>query len=153
MWKRFVRVRTDDLESVRVERAIKRVRSDLAAHVGGLPKDKDNEQDSDHAVTSGDSGAPVDSQPVGEKSAGDDDLPQTPVEDSLPTPVQTPKELEEEDDRNETQAQVTDRASADAINAQSHSVPPKDEVIAEKNGGEGPSPVLCLPATQFQEVL
>jgi serum/glucocorticoid-regulated kinase 2 len=34
VWKRFVRVRTDDLESVRVERAIKRVRSDLAAHVG-----------------------------------------------------------------------------------------------------------------------
>ncbi|TFK89836.1 kinase-like protein [Polyporus arcularius HHB13444] len=32
-WKRFVRVRTDDLQSVRVERAIKRVRSDLAAHV------------------------------------------------------------------------------------------------------------------------
>ncbi|KAI0830874.1 kinase-like protein [Trametes gibbosa] len=31
-WKRFVRVRTDDLQSVRVERAIKRVRSDLAAH-------------------------------------------------------------------------------------------------------------------------
>ena len=31
-WKRFVRVRTEDLESVRVERAIKRVRSDLAAH-------------------------------------------------------------------------------------------------------------------------
>ena len=36
-WKRFVRVRTDDLESVRVERAIKRVRSDLAAH--GLTKE------------------------------------------------------------------------------------------------------------------
>ncbi|KAJ3807381.1 hypothetical protein F5876DRAFT_48171 [Lentinula aff. lateritia] len=34
-WKRFVRVRTDDLESTRVERAIKRVRSDLAAHVSG----------------------------------------------------------------------------------------------------------------------
>lgn len=33
-WKRFIRVRTDDLESVRVERAIKRVRSDLAAHTG-----------------------------------------------------------------------------------------------------------------------
>ncbi|RDB29452.1 RAC family serine/threonine-protein kinase [Hypsizygus marmoreus] len=42
VWKRFVRVRTDDLESVRVERAIKRVRSDLAAHVGGLAKDKEN---------------------------------------------------------------------------------------------------------------
>ena len=38
-WKRFVRVRTDDLESVRVERAIKRVRSDLAAHGGGLSKE------------------------------------------------------------------------------------------------------------------
>ena len=33
-WKRFVRVRTDDLESVRAERAIKRVRSDLTTHVG-----------------------------------------------------------------------------------------------------------------------
>ncbi|OBZ68429.1 RAC family serine/threonine-protein kinase [Grifola frondosa] len=33
VWKRFVRVRTDDLQSVRVERAVKRVRSDLAAHV------------------------------------------------------------------------------------------------------------------------
>ncbi|KAG6841578.1 hypothetical protein C0991_009613 [Blastosporella zonata] len=42
VWKRFVRVRTDDLESVRVERAIKRVRSDLAAHVGGLTKEKEN---------------------------------------------------------------------------------------------------------------
>lgn len=31
-WKRFVRVRTDDLQSARAERAIKRVRSDLAAH-------------------------------------------------------------------------------------------------------------------------
>ncbi|KDQ15602.1 hypothetical protein BOTBODRAFT_54499 [Botryobasidium botryosum FD-172 SS1] len=31
-WKRFVRVRTDDLQSVRAERAIKRVRSDLASH-------------------------------------------------------------------------------------------------------------------------
>jgi len=32
VWKRFVRVRTDDLESQRVDRPIKRVRSDLAAH-------------------------------------------------------------------------------------------------------------------------
>lgn len=32
VWKRFNRVRTDDLQSVRVERAIKRVRSDIAAH-------------------------------------------------------------------------------------------------------------------------
>ena len=33
VWRRFVRVRTDNLESVRVEHAIKRVRSDLAAHL------------------------------------------------------------------------------------------------------------------------
>ncbi|KAJ3774106.1 hypothetical protein FB446DRAFT_730135 [Lentinula raphanica] len=41
VWKRFVRVRTDDLESTRVERAIKRVRSDLAAHVGGARDKKE----------------------------------------------------------------------------------------------------------------
>jgi serum/glucocorticoid-regulated kinase 2 len=33
-WKRFVRVRTDDLESTRIERTIKRVRSDIAVHTG-----------------------------------------------------------------------------------------------------------------------
>ena len=32
-WKRFVRVRPDDLERLRVERAIRRVRSDVAAHI------------------------------------------------------------------------------------------------------------------------
>ncbi|KAG8895067.1 hypothetical protein FRB99_000773, partial [Tulasnella sp. 403] len=32
VWKRFVRVRSEDLQSVRVERAIKRVRSDVAMH-------------------------------------------------------------------------------------------------------------------------
>ncbi|KAJ7201395.1 kinase-like protein [Mycena pura] len=42
VWKRFVRVRTDDLESVRVERAIKRVRSDLASHTGGGLRGKEN---------------------------------------------------------------------------------------------------------------
>ncbi|KAF9516583.1 hypothetical protein BS47DRAFT_1340705 [Hydnum rufescens UP504] len=35
-WKRFVHVRVDDLESVRVERTIKRVRSDLAGHTSRL---------------------------------------------------------------------------------------------------------------------
>ena len=42
MWKRFVRVRTDDLESVRVERAIKRTRSDLASHVSPKPAAEPN---------------------------------------------------------------------------------------------------------------
>ncbi|KAF8204151.1 hypothetical protein K438DRAFT_1580183 [Mycena galopus ATCC 62051] len=45
VWKRFIRVRTDDLESVRVERAIKRVRSDLASHGRGKENvaEKENE--------------------------------------------------------------------------------------------------------------
>ncbi|KAI5120805.1 hypothetical protein M0805_002432 [Coniferiporia weirii] len=34
-WRRFVRIRTEDLISERVERAVKRVRSDLAAHLSG----------------------------------------------------------------------------------------------------------------------
>ncbi|KAK7063688.1 hypothetical protein R3P38DRAFT_2674852 [Favolaschia claudopus] len=42
VWKRFVRVRTDDLESVRVERAIKRVRSDLTSHTGAGLRGKEN---------------------------------------------------------------------------------------------------------------
>ncbi|KAF9055771.1 hypothetical protein BJ165DRAFT_1398570 [Panaeolus papilionaceus] len=48
-WKRFVRVRTDDLESVRVERAIKRVRSDLAAHgsVGATTKKDDAKKENE----------------------------------------------------------------------------------------------------------
>jgi serum/glucocorticoid-regulated kinase 2 len=45
-WKRFVRVRPDDLESVRVERAIKRVRSDLASHVS--PKSSDTHASNGH---------------------------------------------------------------------------------------------------------
>jgi hypothetical protein len=32
-WKRFVRVRTDEFKSVRVERTIRRIRSDIAAHI------------------------------------------------------------------------------------------------------------------------
>ncbi|KAF9260848.1 hypothetical protein L218DRAFT_871465 [Marasmius fiardii PR-910] len=45
VWKRFVRVRTDDLESVRVERAIKRVRSDLAGYMGIEKKEKERKED------------------------------------------------------------------------------------------------------------
>lgn len=46
-WKRFVKIRPDDLESVRVERAIKRVRSDLAAHVS--PKSPERIASNGHA--------------------------------------------------------------------------------------------------------
>lgn len=108
IWKRFVRVRTDDLESVRVERAIKRVRSDLAAHVGGLPSrdDLSELQDHDHSVTNNDE---LDHQKHVASSAASDDSPLH-MEDSLPTPVQSPKELADE-----PPAQITEDASTDAI--------------------------------------
>lgn len=61
VWKRFVRVRTDDLESVRVERAIKRVRSDLAAHVGFL---KEKESIHTTGMQNGPSVAQSDSQSI-----------------------------------------------------------------------------------------
>ncbi|KIJ13756.1 hypothetical protein PAXINDRAFT_80186 [Paxillus involutus ATCC 200175] len=51
-WKRFVRVRTDDLESVRVERAIKRVRSDLAAHASPKPADLSTQASSTNVSSS-----------------------------------------------------------------------------------------------------
>ncbi|EIN14271.1 hypothetical protein PUNSTDRAFT_80494 [Punctularia strigosozonata HHB-11173 SS5] len=51
-WKRFFRVRTDDLESVRVERAIKRVRSDLAAHISPKsPKGSYPDQSQDGVIS------------------------------------------------------------------------------------------------------
>ncbi|KAJ7819928.1 hypothetical protein B0H14DRAFT_3736548 [Mycena olivaceomarginata] len=61
-WKRFVRVRTDDLESVRVERAIKRVRSDLASHGRG----KENiavEEPAEVVPAAAAAAAPVDTPP------------------------------------------------------------------------------------------
>ncbi|THU96880.1 hypothetical protein K435DRAFT_858139 [Dendrothele bispora CBS 962.96] len=50
VWKRFVRVRTDDLESVRVERPLKHVRSDLAAHLGLSKDKKDKKKDASSVV-------------------------------------------------------------------------------------------------------
>ncbi|KAG8852676.1 hypothetical protein FRB96_008532 [Tulasnella sp. 330] len=53
-WKRFVRVRMDDLESARVERAVKRVRSDLGAKrstsVSSSQQQKPGESSHGHAA-------------------------------------------------------------------------------------------------------
>jgi serum/glucocorticoid-regulated kinase 2 len=64
-----VRVRTDDLESVRVERAIKRVRSDLAAHVGGIPTAKEKE----NVMSAASSAAPSEAGSIYEKEEYDQD--------------------------------------------------------------------------------
>ncbi|KAI0354768.1 hypothetical protein OH77DRAFT_1496678 [Trametes cingulata] len=97
-WKRFVRVRTDDLQSVRVERAIKRVRSDLAAHVSPGSSSEMNRSIS-QVVLDGESGSEA---VTGESSvvredikeegdgdqdgAGDEETAEGP-EDRAPTPV------------------------------------------------------------------
>ncbi|KAI0358769.1 Pkinase-domain-containing protein [Trametes cingulata] len=97
-WKRFVRVRTDDLQSVRVERAIKRVRSDLAAHVNPGSSSEMNHSIS-QVVLDGESGSEA---VTGESSvvredikeegdgdqdgAGDEETAEGP-EDRAPTPV------------------------------------------------------------------
>ena len=57
VWKRFNRVRTDDLQSVRVERAIKRVRSDIAAHVS--PSSSADGHQSISQVVNGDGEKPL----------------------------------------------------------------------------------------------
>jgi hypothetical protein len=113
VWKRFVRVRTDDLESVRTERTIKRVRSDLAAHVGGALPGQRDDLDQKDIVHSTDQPQPT--------------VLDGPLEDLLSTPVQSPKELDDDGPRNESQAQATECTKPDTI---SHFV---DEV---KNKGE-----------------
>ncbi|KAG2022568.1 AGC/NDR protein kinase [Coprinopsis cinerea AmutBmut pab1-1] len=76
VWKRFVRVRTDDLESVRVERAIKRVRSDLAAHVGGLANNRASLIGSVHAEHDKENADRAEaSLPTPEDDAGDSAAP------------------------------------------------------------------------------
>ncbi|KAJ6520464.1 hypothetical protein C8R45DRAFT_807538 [Mycena sanguinolenta] len=63
VWKRFVRVRTDDLESVRVERAIKRVRSDLASH-GGRGKENVAEKENEVVVPAPTPAPPSEPTPI-----------------------------------------------------------------------------------------
>ncbi|KAI0640225.1 hypothetical protein C8Q77DRAFT_119750 [Trametes polyzona] len=94
-WKRFVRVRTDDLQSVRVERAIKRVRSDLAAHASPGASAEinrsisqvvlDGESASEKAA--GESSSIVREESEGDQDAGADDGTAEGPEDRAPTPV------------------------------------------------------------------
>ncbi|KAI0778952.1 hypothetical protein BD413DRAFT_490218 [Trametes elegans] len=95
-WKRFVRVRTDDLQSVRVERAIKRVRSDLAAHAGSSSEiNRSISQvvlDGESASATDDESSVAPNDPKGEEDgdkdtlAADDDTAEG-TEDRARTPV------------------------------------------------------------------
>lgn len=131
VWKRFVRVRTDDLESVRVERAIKRVRSDLAAHLSHSSTDLSrpslsmngselSKEDADTVIVEGTQIAVVEKkQPdlppsVSEEQLvnGSEDEPSSEAELTLP-PVDTPSasEPEEDDDIGSTPVQTDSPAS------------------------------------------
>jgi serum/glucocorticoid-regulated kinase 2 len=94
-WKRFVRVRTDDLESTRVERAIKRVKSD-----SGMRDGIGHDQPKTSAIT------PMDVLPRGsEADAKDPKEPDTPA--PQPNGTVTPVDPDEEP--------LCDRGILDAI--------------------------------------
>ncbi|RPD82735.1 kinase-like protein [Lentinus tigrinus ALCF2SS1-7] len=95
-WKRFVRVRTDDLQSVRVERAIKRVRSDLAAHVSPGSSTEINRSisqvvaDSESAASSVDGEISDVTDDIKEDAEGEQDAEEGTAEgpeDRAPTPM------------------------------------------------------------------
>ncbi|KAJ7054027.1 hypothetical protein C8F01DRAFT_1165632 [Mycena amicta] len=93
VWKRFVRVRTDDLESVRVERAIKRVRSDLASHTGGGMRGKENiavevgiKEDETPEPTPTTDDIAKEQQPEPQPSSSQDAVPEPDPTSALPVP-------------------------------------------------------------------
>ena len=99
LWKRFVRVRTDDLESVRVERAIKRVRSDLAAHTGLEEKENAKSISTVSLAPSGKDSVSVQEdlkeeeedleEPVDRHPSKADNMTDSTTTQSLPTPPDT----------------------------------------------------------------
>ena len=129
LWKRFVRVRTDDLESVRVERAIKRVRSDLAAHIGSMqsPPSKDKENGAGKSVAS--SAAPSE---AGSLYEGD--------EPESSTQLEAPQEVHGEEASAEAAMDIDERTSTpngvDAVAAPAPEVPAEAQEAAA--AGEAP---------------
>ncbi|TFK24257.1 hypothetical protein FA15DRAFT_592732 [Coprinopsis marcescibilis] len=139
VWKRFVRVRTDDLESVRVERAIKRVRSDLAAHTGGLTNNRASLVVSTANGVSGDSGT----------VSKDGDNPDHP-ERSLPTPrddipsaalngADQSAQGEEEEQRHERDATATPADVRKSVASSNGGAAYGDSLAPVANGEERPS--------------
>ncbi|KAF8971807.1 hypothetical protein BDZ97DRAFT_1901477 [Flammula alnicola] len=131
LWKRFVRVRTDDLESVRVERAIKRVRSDLAAHIGIPSKEKENK--GGQSVAS--SVAPSETGSILEKD----------VEQQLSSHQEIHGEEEADTDAAKEERQGHPLKATNATDTTTQPPPPPSPSDADKSGStddvEQPSPV------------
>lgn len=105
VWRRFVRVRTDDLESVRVERAIKRVRSDLASHVS--PKSTVDGHTADSSVfAEKENIAPASPSYLAEPSVSQDSI-RKPQQDSQDHDAVTPTEQEASSDQSQTKQEIT----------------------------------------------
>ncbi|OSD01215.1 hypothetical protein PYCCODRAFT_1445901 [Trametes coccinea BRFM310] len=136
-WKRFVRVRTDDLQSVRVERAIKRVRSDLAAHPSPSSSSEvnrsisqvvlDGEGASEPATPAGDSSVPQSDAEEGDKDTFAEEGTAEGPEDRAPTPV-SPKPVP-------VSAEEQPQAVATNGNAANEDEPKTPSTPVQKEGG------------------
>ncbi|KAH7911592.1 hypothetical protein BJ138DRAFT_1085310 [Hygrophoropsis aurantiaca] len=121
-WKRFVRVRTDDLESVRVERAIKRVRSDLAAHVSPkVPEMSSTNAPSTNVSSSNVSESPED---------GDADVEEESINGDAQVKDLSRSDLREEKIKEEEESELTaDQADGDMPpTVDAAEVPPTEDV-------------------------
>lgn len=125
VWKRFVRVRTDDLESVRAERAIKRVRSDLAAH-GGLAKEKDG--DHKDSTQAGAGAAPCESGSIFEDRVDGNILPAEEEAGAAQDEI-APEEVLDH--------RVSNGDLVAAPGLDNHTIPELPEDEATKPGGDG----------------
>ncbi|KAL1716216.1 hypothetical protein EV715DRAFT_205746 [Schizophyllum commune] len=143
-WKRFIRVRMDDLESVRVERAIKRVRSDLAAHGGSKDKKHSSSAPSDRRRPSVASSRRTNGQDADAES--EDDIEEMSIH----------VEQREDDIQEEAEHEVTDTSAptgaapapvADAVNDKA-SV--KEEIGAKEE--TTPAPATPAPVPKDEDV-
>lgn len=161
-WKRFVHVRTDDLQSVRAERAIKRVRSDLAAHIRS--KGDISAQPSSTNLSSSNLSEIVD----GVESINDT------VEGEVVSNVPCRSDLREEDAKEEEEAAEVNAPSSQSVAEQAQSieieksddgtpdVPPADDAKATHTDTDAvtngaveeeettlPTPVADVPASRI----
>ncbi|KAL1749243.1 hypothetical protein HDZ31DRAFT_27912 [Schizophyllum fasciatum] len=123
-WKRFIRVRMDDLESVRVERAIKRVRSDLAAHGSTKEKKHSASAPSDRRRPSVTSSKRTNGQDTDVDS--EDDIEEMSIH----------VDQREADIQEEAEHEVTDTSAAPAAKA---AVAPVNDAVNDKASVEGPT--------------
>ncbi|KAI0348330.1 hypothetical protein BDW22DRAFT_1320313 [Trametopsis cervina] len=155
-WKRFIRVRTDDLQSVRTERAIKRVRSDLAAHSSPLATEVRsmsqvlNDAESSSAIVNAQAAVKAaEAQQAEDRSSVSDGASERNVQDLA--------DVEEESGNEHAASNVDDTASEQTDDATEGTVEGRGktptptatpETDEELNGRSTPVPSESAPAKQ-----